>query len=84
MPTEMHAGSHNAFHWPVKIFQVHAQVLEMCVRRLQSGCMFRAFDGWVSRVDAKKAAREKMQLVGIAFLEGTKVQTHSKNSRVDA
>lgn len=49
----------------------------MCVRRLQSGCMFRAFDGWLSRVEGKKAAREEMQLVHTALLEGAKVQTYS-------
>ncbi len=50
-----------------------AQVLQMCVHRLQSGCVCRAFDGWLSRVETKAAAREKMQLVRVALMDGTKV-----------
>lgn len=49
------------------------QILKMCVQRLQSGCVGRAFDGWLSRVETKKSAREKMQLVRIALTEATKV-----------
>jgi len=47
----------------------------MCIQRLQSNCLYRAFEGWLSRVEAKKAAKEKMQVVRIALVEGVKVRT---------